>query len=162
MQGTMSKNLCEALRIMQIRSERRTLPRRSANLWSEMATLRWFEEESVYEISKSATISKRRYGIEIEGNPTFRFGRMKSNFDVCECLWLTGYKPSTSIEGARSEKMTGQNNETSHPELGCSGSLNPTVTVHLVNVGTPYFGRKTGLAAVDVKCGGRSSRSSQR
>jgi len=44
--------------------------------------------------------------------------------------------------------------------LGCSGSLNPTVTVHLVNVGTLCLGRKTGLAAVDVRHGGRESRSS--
>ncbi|MHA2302972.1 MAG: hypothetical protein ACXACD_18655 [Candidatus Thorarchaeota archaeon] len=45
--------------------------------------------------------------------------------------------------------------------LGCSGSLNSTVTVHLVNVGTSYLGRKTGLAAVDVRYGGREDRSSR-
>lgn len=56
--------------------------------------------------------------------------------------------------------MEGQINKTFHPELGCSGDLNPTVTVHLVNVGTPCIGCKTGLAAVDVIYGGRNSRSS--
>ncbi len=146
MQGTMSKNLCEALRTMQIRSERRTLPRRSANLWSDMANPRWCKDKSVFEISIPATISKRRYGMEVEGNSASYDGRMKSNCLSCECLWLTGYKPSTSIEGVRSEKMRDQIHKDSHPELGCSGSLNPTVTVHLVNVGTPYFGRKTGQA----------------
>ena len=44
--------------------------------------------------------------------------------------------------------------------LGCSGSLTSTETVHLVNVGTPYLGRKTGLAAVDVRYGRRENRSS--
>jgi len=69
-------------------------------------------------------------------------------------------KPSTSGEGARSEKMAGQIHKTCHPELGCSGSLSPTVTVHFVNVGTSYLGGNTGLAAVDVRYGGRESRSS--
>ena len=55
MQGTMSNNLCEALRKMQIRSERRTLPRRSANLRLGMATSRSFERESVFEVSIGRT-----------------------------------------------------------------------------------------------------------
>ena len=54
--------------------------------------------------------------------------------------------------------MRSQINKDSHPELGCSGSLNPSETVYLMNVGTPCFGRKTGLAAVDEKYGGRRSR----
>ena len=58
--------------------------------------------------------------------------------------------------------MRDQIHKDSHPELGCSGSLNPTVTVYLVNVGISYFGRKTGLAATDVKYEGRESRSSLR
>ena len=47
-----------------------------------------------------------------------------------------------------------------HPELGCSGDLNLTVTVQPVNVGTTHLGRKTGLAATDVGCVGRETRSS--
>jgi hypothetical protein len=53
-------------------------------------------------------------------------------------------------------------NKTYHPELGCSGGLNLTVTVHLVNVGTLCLGRMTGLAAVDERHKGRESRSSLR
>lgn len=53
-------------------------------------------------------------------------------------------------------------NKTHHPEMGCSGDLSSTVTVHPVNVGTSCPGRKTGLAAVDVGHGGRSGRSSLR
>ena len=71
-----------------------------------------------------------------------------------------GYKPCAIVEGAKSEKMISQINKTSHPELGCSGNLNLTVTVYPVNVGTPYIGRRTGLAAVEVMYGGRESRSS--
>ena len=56
--------------------------------------------------------------------------------------------------------MKGQIHKTFHPDMGCSGSLNPTVTVHLVNVGTSSIGRKTGLAAVEVIGEGRESRSS--
>ena len=48
----------------------------------------------------------------------------------------------------------------SHPELGCSRILNPTVTVYFVNVGTSCLGLMTGLAAVDVRHEGRKSRSS--
>ena len=82
-----------------------------------------------------------------------------------------GYKPSTSAGGARSEKMVGQIgddpirdnlNKTHHPDMGCSGDLSPTVTVHSVNVGTSCPGCKTGLAAADVGRGGRSSHSSLR
>jgi hypothetical protein len=58
--------------------------------------------------------------------------------------------------------MAGQIHKTCHPELGCSGSLSPTVTVHFVNVGTPCFGETTGLAAAEVEHGGRESRSSLR
>ena len=77
MQGTMSKNLCEAPRTMQIRSTPQ-LPRRSANLWSDMDTPRLCEEESVLEISRALTISKRRYGMEAEGSPISEIDRMKS------------------------------------------------------------------------------------
>jgi hypothetical protein len=55
MQEKKSKNLCEALRIMQTRGERRTLPRRSANLRLGMATSRSFEKESVFEVSLGRT-----------------------------------------------------------------------------------------------------------
>lgn len=71
-----------------------------------------------------------------------------------------GYKPCSSIEGATSEKIGDQTNEDFYPELGCSGDLNPTDTVHSVNVGTSCFGRETGLAEVDVKHEGREIRSS--
>ena len=57
-------------------------------------------------------------------------------------------------------QIMGSQNKTFHPDMGCSGSLNPTVTVHLVNVGTSCIGRRTGLAAADVIHGGRESRSS--
>jgi hypothetical protein len=52
MQGTMSNNLCEALRKMQIRGKRQIPPGGSANLWSDMANPRLCEDESVFEISK--------------------------------------------------------------------------------------------------------------
>ena len=71
-----------------------------------------------------------------------------------------GYKPSASIEGAASVKMKDQIHKVSHPELGCSGNLNLTDTVHPVNVGTSCLGRKTGLAATDVRHEGREIRSS--
>ncbi len=67
------------------------------------------------------------------------------------------------VAGARSEKMERQIWETRirlSTLLGCSGSLNSTETVHLVNVGTTYLGLKTGLAAVEVRYGGRENRSS--
>ncbi len=72
-----------------------------------------------------------------------------------------GYKPCSSTEGARSEKMTGQIHKTCHPELGCSGNLNSSGTVYLVNVGTSCIGPRTGLAAADVMHGGRKNRSSR-
>lgn len=84
----------------------------------------------------------------------------KGNYIDCRCLWLKGCKLSTSVEGAGSEKMRDQIHKNSHPELGCSGDLNPTVTVYLMNVGTSCLGRKTGLAAVDVRHEGRRSCSS--
>ena len=58
--------------------------------------------------------------------------------------------------------MRDQTHKDSHPDMGCSGSLNPTGTVHLVNVGTSCLGVRTGLAAVDEKHEGRESRSSRR
>ena len=57
--------------------------------------------------------------------------------------------------------MEGQIHKTLHPKPGYSGSLNQTVTVHFVNVGTLCVGRKTGLAAVDVRHRGREDRSSR-
>jgi hypothetical protein len=78
MQGTMSKNLYEALMKMQIRGTLQ-LPRRSANLWSDMTKLRLCKAESAYEISIQQGISKQRYGIQTEGNPITAIDRMKSN-----------------------------------------------------------------------------------
>ena len=73
-----------------------------------------------------------------------------------------GYKPCSSTEGARSEKMTGQIHKTCHPDMGCSGNLNSSGTVHLVNVGTSCIGGRTGLAAADVIHGGRNGHISLR
>ena len=102
---------------------------------------RVIEVESMLEASIFLTISKRRYGMEVEGIPVEDFDREKSRKILCKSLWLQGCKPSSSIEGATSEKMAGQIHKTCHLELGCSGSLNPSVTVHLVNAGTSCFGR---------------------
>jgi hypothetical protein len=57
--------------------------------------------------------------------------------------------------------MRNQIHKDSHPELGCSGDLNLIDTVHPVNVGTSYLGRKTGLAATDGRYEGRETRSSR-
>jgi len=154
--GKTSNNLCEAWVKRRVRDTSQ-LPRRLAYLWLDMVTPRLCKGESVFEASIFATISKRRYGMETEGNPIGHCDRMKSKFVRCECLWLPGYKPSTSVGGVRSEKMRDQIHKDSYPELGCSGDLNPTVTVHLVNVGTSCLGGNTGPAAVDVRHGGRES-----
>ena len=69
MQGIMSESLCEAPRTMQIRGKRRMPPRGSANLWSDMVTLRYCEEKPVLETSTDRSISKRRYGVQAEGSP---------------------------------------------------------------------------------------------
>jgi hypothetical protein len=160
MQWIMSKKLCEAPRKMSIRDTSQ-LPRRSANLWSGMVNPRLCEGESVRETSIYNGISKRRYGMQMEGNSTATPRRVKSSVLLYECLWLFGYKPSTSIEGARSAKIGDQIHKVTYPVTGCSGDLNLTVTVHHVNVGTSCFGLRAGLAAVDVKHEGRESRSSQ-
>jgi hypothetical protein len=125
-----------------------------------MANPRLCEDKSAFEVSTIWFISKRRYGMKAEGNPVAGLDRVKSNCELCECLWLLGYKLSASAEGVRSVKMIGQIHKTYHP-LGCSGSLNPIATVHLVNVGTPCIGRKAGLAAADEMHGGRENRSSR-
>jgi len=57
--------------------------------------------------------------------------------------------------------MRDQIHKDSHPDMGCSGSLNPTETVHPVNVGTSCFGLLTGLAVVDVKHEARRIHSSR-
>jgi hypothetical protein len=98
--------------------------------------------ESVFESSIQPTISKRRYGIEEEGNWRYCTAPMKSILITCECLWVLGCNPCTSSEGATCEKMGDQIHKDSYPELGCSGDLNLTVTVHSVNVGTSCFGGK--------------------
>lgn len=86
MQGTKSNNLCEAPREMSIRDKRRMYPRGSANLWSNMVNPRWFEDESVQETSLRDSISKRRYGIQTEGNLKRMVSGMKSRWVLCECL----------------------------------------------------------------------------
>jgi hypothetical protein len=45
------------------------------------------------------------------------------------------------------EKIGDQIYKDSYPELGCSGNLNLTDTVHSVNVGTSCFGWKSGVPA---------------
>jgi hypothetical protein len=161
MQWIMSNKLCEAPRIRQIRSRCRGLPRWSAYLWSGMVKPRSCEVESVFEVSRQFATSKRQYGVEIEGNPTISLSRMKSTvFHGANTSGYMGYKSCASVGGATSEKMGGQIHKTSHPELGCSGDLNLTDTVRPVNVGTSHLGRKTGLAATEVRCEGREIRSS--
>ena len=116
----------------------------------------------MFESSKVSTIPKRQYGMEMEGNPKWLKIWMKRQVTVMPNTYsYLGYKPSASAEGATSEKMKDQIHKDFHPELGCSGDLNLTGTVHSVNVGTSCLGRKTGLAATDVRCEGRESRSSR-
>jgi hypothetical protein len=159
MQGTMSENLCEALMKMPIRAERRTAPRWSANLWLNMANPRLCKDKSMCETSKCRPISKRRYGMEAEGSPEHEVQDEKQYQNMRMPLAI-GVQAKTSAEGAESEKMIGRIHKTYHPNLGCSGSLSSTETVHFVNVGTSCFGGNTGLAAVDVRHEGRESRSS--
>jgi len=78
MQGTRSNNLCEALRKMQIRCQRRRQSRGSANLWLDKVKSRLCKIESVFDASRMASVSKRRYGTQREGNPIILFDRVKS------------------------------------------------------------------------------------
>ena len=163
----MSNNLCEAPMKRRIRVTSLT-PRGFAYLGTDMIKPRWFKVEPVLETSIFLIISKRRYGMKAEGSPAEDLSRMKSKSISCKSLWLLGYKPCSSGEGATGVKITGRIHKTSYPELGCSGNLNPSETVHLVNTGTSYFdgmdmnnhAHSIGLAAVDVKYEGRNSRSS--
>lgn len=69
MRGEMSKNPCEALGKMRIRVTP-TSPRWFANLRLDMVTVGTRNPmESMFEISRVKTISKRRYGMEATGNP---------------------------------------------------------------------------------------------
>ena len=70
MQWTMSDKLCEAWVKRRIRNTSQ-LPRWFAYLWLDMAKPRLCEVESVLEVSLPETTSKRRYGVEMEGNPTY-------------------------------------------------------------------------------------------
>ena len=67
MQWIMSKKLCEAPMKRRVRVTSQT-PRGFAYLWMNMIKPKWCEVESVFEVSILSAISKRRYGIEIEGN----------------------------------------------------------------------------------------------
>jgi len=162
MQRTMSNNLCEVPMKRSIRGKRRIHPRRSAYLrqiWSTRSCVRvnpcWKSQQCI--ISQNDDM-----GYRWKGNLWFDSTEMKSSSETCECLWLSEYKPCTSIGGARSEKIRDQIHKDSYPELGCSGDLSLVVIVHPVNVGTSCFGRKwTGQAAVEVKHEGRNSRSSR-
>jgi hypothetical protein len=163
MRWTMSDKPCEALRIRWIRSQCRRLPRWSAYLWSDMVKPRSCEVESACESSLPVSTSKRQYGVEVGGNPAFPTGWVNSTLaDSANTSGYMGCKPSASTGGAKSEKIISQIHKTFYPDLGCSGDLNLTVTVHPVNVGTSCFGLRTGLAAVDEKHEGRESRSSRR
>ncbi|MFX0108930.1 MAG: hypothetical protein ACFE7R_11640, partial [Candidatus Hodarchaeota archaeon] len=53
--------------------------RRSANLWSNKVTSRLCETELVLETSSALSISKRRYGVEVEGTPKSGFLGRKSS-----------------------------------------------------------------------------------
>ena len=160
MQRTMSNNLCGVPMKRSIRGKRHIHPRRSAYLrriWS----IRGCSRMNPCMKPQYIIVSQMwRYGIQVDGSPSAVPKRAKSSPPLCECLWLFEYKPSTSAEGARSEKTGNQIHKDSCPDLGCSGDLS-SVVVHPVNVGTSCFGHKTGLAAVDVKHEGRSSRSSR-
>jgi hypothetical protein len=144
MRWTMSDKPCEALRIRRIRRQCRRRPRWFAYLWSGKVKPRLCEVESVFESSISPSISKRQYGMkQMEGNPKSFPIWMKSTYiGGVNTSGYMGYKPCASIEDATSDKMKGQIHKTLHPELGCSGDLNLTDTVHSVNVGTSYLGRK--------------------
>ena len=138
----MSDNLCEAPMKRSIRDTRRIYPRRSAYLrqiWLNRSGVRLNPCLNPHYIS---SISKRRYGVQMEGNPHGVHLGMKSSILLCKCLLLSEYKLSTSIEGVRNEKTRDQIHKDSCPELGCSGNLSLVVTVHPVNVGTSCFGRK--------------------
>ena len=135
--GSQSKNLCEAWVERRIRDTSQS-PGWFAYLWLGKATS---AKESMFDVSIATIISKRRYGMKAEGNPVFHLDRMKSILFSCESLWLIGYKPCSSAEGATCGKITGQIHKACYPELECSGNLNPSGTVHLVNVGISCFGQ---------------------
>jgi hypothetical protein len=117
----------------------------------------------VLEVSILPSILKRQYGLEAKGNLECFFNWMKSTFLVsANTSGYMGCKSCAFAEGAMSDKMKDQIHKDFHPDLGCSGSLNPTGTVHSVNVGTSYLGHRTGLAATDVRYEGRESCSSRR
>jgi len=77
MQWTMSKKLCEAPMKRRVRDTSQT-PKRLAYLWMGMIKPRLFEVESMLEASIFPTISKRRYGMEVEGTPVKDFDRKKA------------------------------------------------------------------------------------
>lgn len=158
MQRTMSNNLCEVPMKRSIRGRTSIVPKKVGLPETDMVKSKLCEIESVYETSLMFGISKRRYGVQMEGNPQAANMWMKSSPPTYECLWLSEYKSCTSIEGVRDEKTRDQIHKDSCPELGCSGNLSLVVTVHPVNVGTLFSGLMTGLAAVDVENRGRNSR----
>ena len=121
MQWKMSKKLYGAWVKRRVRVTPQT-PRRLAYLWMDMIKPKLFEVESVFETPIFPIISKRRYGMKAEGNPVFHLDRMKSILFSCESLWLIGYKPCSSAEGATCGKITGQIHKTCYPELECSGA----------------------------------------
>ena len=162
MQRIMSNNLCEVPMKRSIRGKRRYTPKKVGLPETDMVNPKSGEGESVLETSIYNSTSKRRYGVQMEGNLRVDSTKMKSSCFLYECLWLSEYKSSTSIEGVRNEKIGDQIYKDSYPNLGCSGNLSLVVIVHPVNVGTLFSGLMTGLAAVDVENRGRSSRSSQR
>ena len=126
-----------------------------------MVKPRLCEVECVCESSLLTSTSKRQYGVEVGGNPAFLVGCVKSTLvDGANTSGYMGCKPCAFAGGATSDKMKDQIHKDFHPDMGCSGSLNPTGTVHSVNVGTSYLGHRTGLAATDVRYEGRESCSS--
>jgi hypothetical protein len=90
MQWTMSDKPCEALRIRWIRRQCRRRPRWSAYLWSGMVKPKLCEVESVCEGSIPVSISKRQYGMEMEGSPVpYQLGEKHIGI-WCEHHWLYG------------------------------------------------------------------------
>jgi len=82
MQGTQSKNLCEAWVERRIRDTSQS-PGWFAYLWLGKATS---AKESMFDVSIATIISKRRYGMKTEGNLAETKSEMKS--EISECLWL--------------------------------------------------------------------------
>lgn len=79
MQRTMSNNLCEVPMKRSIRGNTSNAPNTVGLPVADMVNPRLCEDESVLEASINDGISKRRYGIQVEGNPQVGNMGMKSS-----------------------------------------------------------------------------------